>query len=815
MAATAKATSPKLGPITDLHNEFGVFDNFVVTKSGSLIGAIELMGRDPDGLLPDDYKGLTLIARNIFQQCDESITVTQYYSHFDNAVIRLRPREHPISDLLSKRRQNFLNERGLTSSNIVHYFEVPPRHALAKLGMLDLARHLAMAPFQQTSREALKRHLTDSGAILILREELQRQAQLLRRTLDEVSQKWASVGDARPLSLQELWAHMRFVANLDPELLTEALEESVPAEGWDLCLSDGDREHLSVNSMDVMKLSHDDVRYSRMCSVTQFGGRKVTAGMWAASPDAPARQARNFILMMRFRPLSKIERTMMFRSKEHELKRQSFRLADALQGINRSESEKRATMKPAIAERLKELGEAELVEDRWGYAHGLILTFDKDPARLRDTSNALKTSANKSGFHLCWEGAALAKAWRSFMPGGGAHSIRDVPFTTTQLSATSLIFRSSTGQERVADLDDEEAQYIFVSEDGTPFHFSPFVGGRAIVFGVGPTRSGKSFAKNTLATHFMKYGGMLRGLDIDPGMEPVAQVFGDDGQVFRLEDDRKQGLNPFASATGPEDQRFIQHLKGLVLGMLATNDNATLRTLDAHEQRMLDEAIVATLKLPKELQRMQAVSRHCPRELQDKLGRWIEGGMYGHVFDQATDSIGSLTTPLAVFNLATVKDDPVVLPLVMADIFYRVTRAFEDPKLRLTPKYFDIDEAHALLSIPYIAKYIVRSVRTWAKFRAGIGLWTQSPTEFLRLEDWSALRSSASTFFFMADPNMDEDMYKEAFNISSGECDAVRKLIPRREAYIVQRELDISKKVILEVEPEQRVISTSQPRESE
>ena len=38
-------------------------------------------------------------------------------------------------------------------------------------------------------------------------------------------------------------------------------------------------------------------------------------------------------------------------------------------------------------------------------------------------------------------------------------------------------------------------------------------------------------------------------------------------------------------------------------------------------------------------------------------------------------------------------------------------------------------------------------------------------------------------------------------------------LIPKKEAYIVQPEIGISKKIILEVEPEQYIISTSNPNE--
>ncbi len=94
-------------------------------------------------------------------------------------------------------------------------------------------------------------------------------------------------------------------------------------------------------------------------------------------------------------------------------------------------------------------------------------------------------------------------------------------------------------------------------------------------------------------------------------------------------------------------------------------------------------------------------------------------------------------------------------------------------------------------------------------------MWTQSPKEFVDLPDWPALRSAASTFFFMADPHMDEGLYRDAFQLTPGECEAIRNLTPKREAYIVQPELGVSKKIILEVEPEQYVVSTSTPHEAD
>ncbi len=807
--------SSRPGPITDVHLELQPWGDFLLTKRGSLIGALEIGGRDPDGLTGADFRALSLMARNIYQRLPEDLSITQYYSHFDNARVCLAPRDNPVCHLLSERRAEFLNGKRLTSSRIVHYFEIEPAEELSRLKPLSLLKHLALAIRDPNSRQVLGNHFSSSRSIMCFREELERQSMDLGNALEEVAGKWGALMEARILPLQEIWAHMRFLSNLDPDLLETGLKEQVPVDRWDGHLSDGDRVPVSVAGMDCLKVQGTTNKYARLLTVTRFGGQGTTPGMWAAGETSPVRQAHNYILMMRFRPLTKIQRALMFQGKKNELERQNLNFLDMLKGDDKkSPVEKQFSMKSSVARKIAELDEAETLEDRWGMSHGFVVMFDENPKKLRKTCTDFKRSMNQTGFSTCWEGVDVPDAWRTFLPAGRVHSIRDNAFTSSQFGAASLVFKSSEGQHRVKDLD-EEAQYVFVSENHTPFYYSPFVGGRGVVFGVGPIRSGKSFTKNTVATHFMKYGGLFRAIDIDPGSEPVAYAFGEQGGVFRIEGGRTRGLNPFAAACGAEDTRFISHLKNQILQMIQTNDSEELRALDLHEQSQLDAAILATLKLPAEFQRLATVANHCPKSLQKKLARWVGGGMYGHLFDQPVDAIGDLNKPVAAFNLAGVKDDAVALPLVMSEIVYRVTMAFENPEQRLKPKWLDIDEGHALLKIPYMANYFVRSVRTWGKWRAGIGIWSQSPKEYLDLPDWPALRSAASTFFFMADPHLDQELYQAAFQLTPGECDAIRNLTPKREAYIIQPEIGVSKKIILEVEPEQYVVSTSTAHEAD
>jgi type IV secretion system protein VirB4 len=413
--------------------------------------------------------------------------------------------------------------------------------------------------------------------------------------------------------------------------------------------------------------------------------------------------------------------------------------------------------------------------------------------------------------------AGLPLAYKAVQAGGQVHSVRNATVTLSRAAAMSLSARSTTGSATVPDLGDEEAQYVLETADGQPFWYSPYVGGRAFTIAVGPTRSGKTFFKNTLSAHFLKYGGFVRALDIDPGTETLAAAWGKDGGVVRLDAEaggRRKGLNPFVAADAEEDSGFVAHLLDLGQALLAANDTVETQRLERHEQLTFDAAVKATLRLPPEMRSLEHLVAHLPRETQEKFARWVSGGAYDGIFNGVEDGIGALDTPLGVINLQAYRDDLRVLRPLFLDLFFRVSRLFEAAPHRALPKQLDIDEAHHPLAIAAFRAFLLKKVRTWAKHNASITLWTQSPGDYLAIEGWDAIRTAASTFIFLADGQMDDDLYKRAFRLTDGMCAAIRRLVPRREAFIVQPEAGIAKTVILEAEPEQRVINTSHPREA-
>jgi type IV secretion system protein VirB4 len=810
----------KIGSVLDLHTCYGVYNGFVLTKTGSLIGAIELSGRDPDGMAPIDHQGLMQIARVIYGKLSRNISVTQYYAHFEGAQVSLKRRDHPISELMSRRRELYLNSRALCNSRLTHYFEIQPPENTSKLDIVGLLKHLVMSPASAASRRAVRQTLSKEGALLFIAEQLERQSWQLRDALSVLIAKWSGMMDARRLAIDEVWAHMRFLATLQPRRLETALLEKPPASNWDHFLTSGDVRHLRVNSMDVLKVDDTDHQYVKIAAVSRLGN-PVREGLWGHGEDSPVRLRGNYLLMQRFSPFNEFKRSMLFRNKQNELERSALNPWDVLQGRERSLYEKQATMKPAIADKIQELGEAEALDETWGHGHAFVAAFHQEPARLRETVLSLDRACSNAGLSLVWEGVDLPYAYQTLQPGGQHKSMRDMVMNGSQSAAAALVYQSALGQPRVEDLGGEEAQYVLESGDGRPFYFSNFIGGRAMLIGIGPIRSGKTFLKNTLATHFLKYGGVIRAVDIDPGTETLAQAFGADGGIFRVTADGRNGLNPFVNYQGEGDIGFIVHMTELLVEMMRANDDALLQQLAHNEQEYLDGAIRKTLLLPPEMRTLDSLVAHMPMQLAQKFTRWTRGndpqmaGRYAPLFAADVDAAGGLDKRVAVYNLQAVRDDENAMRPLLLELFYRITRTFEDPRRRGLPKELHVDECHHALRLKAFADYLVAKVRTWGKWGAGVQLWTQSPEELLRSDSWAAVRSAASTFVFMADPKMDVELYRETFPfLEYGECEAIRGLIPKRQAFIVQQELGVAKVVNLTVEPEQYVMNTSHPREA-
>lgn len=797
----------------------GIWDNdFMLSQTGSVIGGLELSGVDPASVDKDTMALVSRTVRNILQKLSSDIEIKSFYIHYDGAKVRLKKRPGR-SGTLSRQREAFLNNnRNLSASKLFWMLELKNKENNNKLISVSFLRNLFNSVFEPSARMKVKMAFKSVDATLVEIETIEKLCDKLKNTLSELDLKLSFVSrNNHAMSINKIWALSRFLTNFRKDYLFFGDSEAVPADDWDKLLPDGEVKPVSVRGYDMLKISGAAPIYVRIAQVIGVGGEHVPFGVWAKGENSAVEMNGNYMYYTKYSPMSGIDKSLLFKTKRDELERDNISFAEMIKG-NSSDAQltKKLHENPRVKKAFEELDQADYSEDKYAYFSSGVFVFDENPEVVIETSKKLANNLSNN-FSLVWENAGLLPSYLRMQLAYPKRTYRDMEFNTSQTGAASLLYRSDEGISEWG-TQNEEPIYFMESSDGVPFGYSMFVGDKCFVIGVGPTRSGKTFLKNCVAAHMQKLDGFYTSLDIDAGTEPVARYFQDTSSVFRLSDDGQSGYNPFAIATGPDDMEFKSHLLGLLRIMISDNESADMREFTGDEQLDIAQGIERTLSTInkdgyKSIPSLSVLVAHCERSVEQKLSRFLRGGVYGFLMDNDVDAIGTLESKFSVFNLAKVKDTPILMELAQAEVFYRTTRLFESEENLSSYKFLEIDECQYQLSRKSSAEFFEKKIRTWFKHKGGAGIWTQSPGHYLEIHGWETLKASASAFVFLADPKMTRKNYIKAFGLTEAECDIIESLIPKRQAYIKQPELGIAKVINLYAEAEQYVISTSHPDE--
>lgn len=801
-------------PATDLSCLIGRYHNYFISNASTMLGCYEIGGIDPSGMGDQDKRLATALIRTLIRNSPPELRLTQYYIHrYDNNV-SIRARSDKRSAVISKRRELFLqNKRKLCSSRIFFLPELPFAHDLTKFSNFEFIQNLFSYPVSKDARKYINKRISERSSILAYENDIKDTKKILDEEIhNHLARLDLTSFNNYKLNAKQFYAFLKAMYSFDFSYLDTDTNPATNNIGSRIF--EGNVKAVNINGIDYLKFTGLENSYCRIATIKGFSDEYINDGFFASGPKCAINNVGNYIIMTRYRGFNRAQQNKYFKDIQDEVARNQINVLDFISGDTKSAIEQRLMMSEKDKSVLSEIQQAQSLADYHGTYESSVAVFGHDPIEIDETSKRLRSSLNQAGADIIWETAGLESAYECFLPGSQFTSKRSMVINSSKAGALSLNYKSASGiptwqYSTKSGLKTEESFYILESDDGSMFHYTPYIGGKCMTIGIGPIRSGKTFFKNTIATHFMKFGGFYSAIDIDPGTEAIAKFFQNDGSIFRLDDGFKNGFNPFYVANGPDDSSFRAHFSRQLEQMISSNSNDSERHFDRNEQQQIDQAIMSTLKLPKEMQSFNTFLDHCNIDVKSKLKRFHGEGIYASLYDNDHDAIGTLKKRLSVYNLMGVKNDAVPLQLTMSEIVYRILRTFENPHIRDYFKLLDIDEAHQFLSIPGMANFLVRGIRTWGKWNGGVSLWTQSPVELMRIEDWPALRSAASTFIFMADGEMDRDTYRAAFGLSDGHLDAIERLIPKQQAFIYQPEIRVAKSVNLFAEPEQRVVNTS------
>jgi len=123
-----------------------------------------------------------------------------------------------------------------------------------------------------------------------------------------------------------------------------------------------------------------------------------------------------------------------------------------------------------------------------------------------------------------------------------------------------------------------------------------------------------------------------------------------------------------------------------------------------------------------------------------------------------------------------------------------------------------MDEAWLFFRNATVRAYIVEALKTWRKKNAAMILTTQSLDELRKSEILDVVIESCATKLFLANPDLDHELYRKVFHLNDTEMAAIADLVPKRQLLVKRPTL--AKVVNLEVDRASYWLFTNDPFEN-
>ena len=390
----------------------------------------------------------------------------------------------------------------------------------------------------------------------------------------------------------------------------------------------------------------------------------------------------------------------------------------------------------------------------------------------------------------------------AIVPGNYGLNLRRMYLLNSNYADLSFLFSILPGEKHNAHLGSE---YLAVMEtdNSTPYFLNLHNGEVAHSLILGMTGSGKSYFANFLLQNAQKYQPQTYIFDIGGSFQSLTTIF--DGSYLNVgRESRDFTINPFSLQPTKENLQFLFSL----FRVLIEGSEGRYR-LDFKEERKLWDAIERTYVLEPG-QRTVSNFANIVGELKERLHRWTANGQYGFVFDNVEDTL--TFNRFQTFNFGGWGDAPEVLEPLLFYILHRASNEIANPEKLATFKIFLLDEAWLFVKNETIRNYIVQAQKTWRKHNAAMVLATQSLKELEESGMLQIVSESCPTKIFLANPEMNRDLYREAFHLNDTELELIAGLVPPGQMLV--RKAQSSKKVHLNVDSVSHWTATNNARDN-
>ncbi|HEV2500714.1 MAG TPA: DUF87 domain-containing protein [Terriglobia bacterium] len=776
------------GSFNEQVNLFGFIDDQVfLTKSGDTGVVLEVRGVDYECLEGSAIDNLTKRLESAFRLFDEKCRVYQYLFKRNHEQIPYRTYGSPVIDAAIESRIEFLRGKAESLYALRIYFVILFEGFRYKQALASSCARLGSEP-REVWKE-LKAYLSRHHQIILMDSEIRKARDSVLGKARNFILQVSDFCSAEILRKQEAYGVFKRILNFDPQKLECARLKHDAFLDWHLCEShlECHRGHLRLDDhfVKVLTLKEPSAQTFPLIfkKLLEVEANYYVVTEWKKQPPDRSRS----LIHSRRRHFHNTKRSLMshLTLSDHPERTDDILIDDSKEAQVRD-----------LGMALKEL---EINGNYFGEFSLTVVIYDPDLAKVERTCSDFYKVFSVSDAELYEERYNLLNAYLATIPGNYAFNLRKMLILNSNYADCSFLFTLHCGEARNQHLQQE---YLAVLETNhkTPYYLNLHHRDVAHTVILGKTGVGKSFLLNFLITNLQKYTPYTFIFDLGGSFESLTQLFG--GTYVRIGMNSPDfRINPFSL---PPTKQNLDFLALFVKVLAESNDTDRLT---AAEDQDLYQQIENLYEIEPQLRTLTVLANTLNRNLASRLQKWTAGGQFGFLFDNAEDTI--TFSKFQCFDFQGMDHYPQVLEPLLFYILHRANEVICDRAITHIFKAFFIDEAWVFFRNPAVRTYIVEAMKTWRKQNAAMVLSTQSLDELRKSEICDVIIESCPTKIFLANPDMDRDLYQRQFHLNDNEIELISTLIPKRQMLI--KNPDIAKVANLEVDPKSYWLYTNDP----
>jgi type IV secretion system protein TrbE len=745
------------GSLNAMVNLFGfVGPHVFLTKSGEVGVILEIAGVDYECLETSAVDALTKRLESALRLFDENYRVYQILFKRNGQGIPHSFSGNPVVDAAIRDRVAYFSEKAENLFSLSIYFVVlcpalAARRSLAS-SILEFPEH------PRQSWKDIAARFSSKATVRIDAAQIENAERALRQKIDSFRMQVGDFLAVRLLAKQEVFSVLTRTLNFDPLKIESARLKHDTFLDYTLCES-----HLECHR-NYLRMDDYFVKVLTLKEPSAHTFPLLLKGL------LDVRANYHVVTEWKKEEPGKTRRAIQAKRRHfHNTKRSFF------SQVNLNDAQPQDHLLDGAKEsQVRELGkgieEIELHGNYFGQFSLTVVIYDRDLASVERAAAEFYKVFSVHDAQLYDERYNLLNAFLAAVPGNYAFNLRYLYLLNTNYADLSFLFTLHSGETRNAHL---RREYLAVLETnhGTPYFLNLHYRDTAHSMILGRTGSGKSFLLNFLITNLQKYDPYTFIFDLGGSFESLTRLFG--GSYLRLGLESSDfSINPFCLPPTKANLDFL----ALFLKVLLGND---LGRLDLATERELYEQIENLYSLDPALRTLDVLANTLPRSLAYALAKWLRGGQFGFLFDNPQDTISF--SRFQCFDFQQMSRYPELLEPLLFYILHRANEVIANREISSTFKAFFIDEAWVFLRNTSIQRYVIEALKTWRKHNAAMILSTQSLDELKRSELLDVIVESCATKMFLANPDMDQELYRRQFHLNETEVNLIASLVPKQQ----------------------------------